>query len=98
MKPDRMREAFSVGLVLALLGMALWYGIRPTSVPTAFVGPSFEDLDSLSRYLGPVGAAPDVEDYQMFVPAGEPITTASPGPAVAETPTPATLPHRLTAI
>jgi hypothetical protein len=105
MKPDRLREAFSVGLVLALVGTALWYGIRPTSVPSAFVGPSFEELDSLSRYLAPlsrylapVGPAPDVEDYEMFVPAGELVPTPLPGPAVTEAAPPATLPHRLTAI
>jgi hypothetical protein len=92
--PERLSEVFSAGLVLALLGTALWYGVRPTGAPAAFVGPSAEELDSLSRYLQPVPPAPDVEEYDMFIPAME----AAPG-AAGPPPEPAgPAPRRLTAI
>lgn len=90
----RLRETSTVVIALALVVTALWYALRPTEPPPAYAGPSRLELDSLARYLGPVPPAPPLDDYDMFVPAGEPLPApraAPPAPVVRTT-------YRLSAI
>lgn len=91
---SRTRDLFTVGVVIALLGTAIWYSVRPRSVPVAFAGPTAEDLDTLSRYLQPLPPAPEVESYDMFIPATESLPPRFVPPATAEPPQP----RRLSAI
>ena len=96
MNIGRLAEAFSIVIVLALVATAVWFGVRPTAAPVAFVGPSPEELDSLSKYLQPVEAAPEIDNYDMFVPAGEAAIFPLPPSAAAEEAAPRS--RRLTAI
>lgn len=62
----------TTAMVAALIGTGLFFGLRSESVAADAGGPQLAELDSLSRYLDPVAPAPDIESYDMYLPASGP--------------------------
>jgi hypothetical protein len=55
---------------VTLVMLATW-SVNREGLQAAQHWPSPEEVDSLSRYLGPVGAAPELDAYEAFVPAAD---------------------------
>lgn len=85
----------TTAMVGTLIATGMFYAFRDESVAPAAGGPQLAELDSLSRYLGPVPPAPDIESYDMYLPASGPDPMYLPSiEAYAEPPRP----RRLSAI
>lgn len=71
---DPRGRSIVVGLVCtALVALAVVAVRRPPAPPLAERPvPAGEEIDSLSRYLGPVAPAPAVDDYDAYLPAALP--------------------------
>lgn len=79
-----------VGLVVLLLAaLALFAALREPAPPVASAWPTPQELDSLSRYLEPAAAAPPIDEYAAYLPAGIPAyrepAAVAPAPVVDET-------------
>lgn len=74
-----MANVFSAVVILVTVTAGGWYALRATPSPMAYQGPTLEELDTLGQYLEPGEAAPEVEDYEMFIPAQGSIPR-DPGP------------------
>lgn len=93
MATPSVTDQFLGVLVVAMIGLGGFYLVRSKSAPDAFGGVALADLDSLSRYLEPVPPAPEIENYEMFLPAREFVPVTRP-PIFSEPPQP----RRLSAI
>ena len=82
----RARTALVLALCLALTCVAAWSLFTSEVEPAAAGTPDSEELDSLSRYLAPVGPAPRLDDYAVFLPARRPARYQPPEPRPVEEP------------
>jgi hypothetical protein len=73
----------AVGMVL--VAAWIWVLGQQRPAPEAAAWPTAETLDSLSRYLVPVAAAPPIDEYAVYLPAAS-ISRAEAPAMVAEAP------------
>lgn len=89
----KIKDGATALYFLVMVVAASFYLVRPGTVPTIVAGTSIAELDSLTRYLQPVGEAPELENYEMFLPARESLPP-DPSDFIYEPPPP----RRLSAI
>lgn len=56
---------------LLVLGVVVWATRAPEPVAASAAWPSPEELDSLSAYLAPAVAAPNIDEYAAYLPADD---------------------------